>query len=201
MARKMMVVMGVFDDARSAGHAIAALKSLGVTEDELSILAHPEAIPNAKYTPHAHFMEPKNGTGMTTAGLAATLVGIGLCAVPLLGLLTAGPLVVAGGVAAVTGRNRPVDDIRDLGVPREDAEIAIEAARRGGITLLARVDRTYARRVAETMARAGAIDYQQRANEWEADGWVFEPNAPAYSKDELRRARLPRMSEPPVLFY
>jgi hypothetical protein len=201
MARKMMVVMGVFDDARSAGHAIAQLKAFGVTDEELSILAHPEAIPTHKRHPQTHLMEPKNGTGMTTAGLAATLVGIGLCAVPLLGLLTAGPLVIAGGVAAVTGKNRPVDDIRDLGVPREDAEIAIEAARRGGITLLARVERQYARPVAKIMARGGAIDYRRRADEWEAEGWVFEPNAPAYSQEQVRRNRRPRVSDPPVLFY
>lgn len=199
MGRKMMVVMGVFEDARAAGHALAGLKTLGVTEDEISILAHPNAIPEHKK--HTTSFEPRNGTALTTASLAATLVGIGLCAVPLLGLLTAGPLVLAGGVASVSGRNRPVDDLRDLGVPREDAEIAIESARRGGISILARVDRTYARRVAEILARAGAIDYRQRARVWESDGWTFAPNAPAYTPDQLRRERMPRTSEPPVLLY
>lgn len=201
MARKMMVVMGVFDDARSAGRAIAELKALGVTDSEISILAHPEAIPNHKRHAATHLLQPKSGVGMTTAGLAATLVGIGLCAVPLLGLLTAGPLVVAGGVASVSGKNRPVDDIRDLGVSREDAEIAIEFARRGGISIVARVDRTYARRVAEALAAAGAVDYRKRADEWEANGWVFEPNAPAYSTERLRKERFPRTSAPPVLLY
>jgi hypothetical protein len=198
MGRHVVAVMGIFNESRDAEHAIAGLKSLGVTTDEIMILAHPDAIPSHK---KRNIVEPKNGTSMTTAGLVATLVGIGLCAIPLAGLLTAPPLLVAGGVASVTGRNRPIDDLRDMGIPMEDSQIAIESVRRGGIAVIARVDRTYARRCADVLARAGAIDFHARAAEWEAEGWIFEPNAPPYTSDQIRRERSPVTSQPPVMLY
>lgn len=198
MRTRGMAVMGVFDRVRDAEHAIAGLKSLGVTPEDIMILAHPETMPPSK---RHHVLEPQNGIGMTTAGLAATLVGIGLCAVPLAGLFTAPPLLIAGGIASVTGRSRPIDELRDLGVPLEDAELAIENVRRGGIALVARVDSGYTRRVAEVMARAGAVDFHERAAQWEDAGWIFEPNAPAYTAEQLRAERQPVTTEPPVLLY
>ena len=204
MARHNMVVLGVFDDVRDAEYAIAALKSLGL-RDEISILAHPEAIPKSQQV-HT-LMEPSSGVAVTTAGMVATLVGIGLCAIPLAGLLTAGPLVLAGGVASVTGANRPIDDLREYGVPREDAQIAIESVRRGGIAVVARVDRTMVRRVSDAMSRANAVDFRHRADEWDREGWVFEPNAPAYTAEQIASAQMHRAvasqrvaDEPPVIY-
>lgn len=190
-----MIALGVFDEVRDAEHAIAALKALGVPSDEISILAHPEAIPESH---RARALEPSSGVGVTTAGLVTTLVGIGLCAIPLAGLLTAGPLVLAGGVASVTGKGRPMDDLREYGVPLEDAEYAFESVRRGGIVVLARVDRSLVRRVSEAMARANAVDFRRRAMEWEDGGWEFEPNAPPYTADEIarERARVAMMQQP-----
>jgi hypothetical protein len=193
-----MVVLGVFDEARDAEYAIAGLKSLGL-RDEISILAHPEAIPRSQRV-HT-MMEPSSGVAMTTAGMVATLVGIGLCAIPLAGLLTAGPLVLAGGVASVSGKDRPLDDMREFGVPYEDAQIAIESVRRGGIAVLARVDQALVRRVSEVLSRANAVDFRRRALDWEREGWEFIPNAPAYTAEQIAesRARV-AMSQPPVIY-
>jgi hypothetical protein len=204
MARYNMVVMGVFDEVRDAEYAIAALKSLGLKNEDISILAHPEAIPGSHHV--QTIMEPSSGASVTTAGMVATLVGIGLCAIPLAGLLTAGPLVLAGGLASVTGANRPVDDLQEFGVPHEDAQVAIESVRRGGIAVIALVDRTMVRRASEAMARANAVDFRLRAEHWERDGWVFEPNAPAYTAVQIARERTRRAmgkrvyDEPPVIY-
>lgn len=185
MARKRMMVMAVFDHLRDAEHAIAGLKSMGIGADEISVLAHPDSLPSSR----VNIAVAKNGVGMTTAGLTVTLIGIALCAVPLAGLLTAAPLILAGGLASVATGHRPVDDLRELGVPKEDAELAIENARRGSISVFALVERSQARRIAEIMARAGAIDFHDRAAKWEERGWEYEPNAPAYTHAELFRER------------
>jgi len=198
MARNTMVVMGVFDNVRDAEYAIAALKSLGLKNDEINILAHPVSIPRSHEV--KHMMEPSSGAAVTTAGMVATLVGIGLCAIPLAGLLTAGPLVVAGGVASVSGKNRPYDDLRDYGVPNEDAQLAIECVRRGCIAAIAKVDRTMVRRASEAMGRANAIDFRRRGEEWEREGWVFEPNAPAWTEEQIANARSRVYDEEPVIY-
>lgn len=188
MRRKTAAVMGVFDHGREAEHAIAGLKSLGVAPEDILILAHPDTLPRSS---HHHVLQPVNGIGMTTAGLAVTLVGIALCAVPLAGLFTAPPLLIAGGIASVTARSRPIDDLRDLGMPLEDAEAAVESVRRGGIAVVARVERSYVRRVAEVLTRAGAVDFRERAAQWEDAGWHFEPNAPPYASEQLEAQPAP----------
>jgi hypothetical protein len=198
-----MVVLGVFDEVRDAEYAIAALKALTVPADEISILAHPEAIPGTNRA--RPVTQPSTGVAMTTAGMVATLVGIGLCAIPLAGLLTAGPLMLAGGIASVAESSRPIDDMREYGVPFEDAKLAMENVRRGGIAVLARVDRSMVRRVSEAMDRSNAVDFRQRALEWENEGWEFQPNAPPYRAEEIARERARRAEvqqpspEPPLV--
>jgi hypothetical protein len=123
--------------------------------------------------------------------LTITLVGIVLCAIPLAGLLTAGPLALLGGAASLSRAGNPTDDLVELGVDREDAKIAHECVRRGGIVVVARVDRTLTRRAAEALARAGTIDFRSRADAWEAEGWEYEPNAPMWSTDQVWRSRAP----------
>jgi len=187
MARKMMALMGVFDTSSAVENAIAALKSLGVDPHEISVVAHHAAVPAAE----GSFARDADGTVATTAGLTVTLVGIVLCAIPLAGLLTAGPLALLGGAASLSRAGNPTDDLVELGVDREDAKIAHECVRRGGIVVVARVDRTLTRRAAEAMARAGAIDFRSRADAWEAEGWEYEPNAPMWSTDQVWRSRAP----------
>lgn len=202
MARKMMVLMGVFDDLRSAEHGIAAVKSLGVPTEEISVIAHQAAVPREhRAQQEESAFEPSSGSVATTAGLTVTLVGIVLCAIPLAGLLTAGPLAVLGGAASLARTGSPVDDMVELGVAREDAKIAHECLRRGGIIVVARCDRDIARRVAEALARAGAIDFRARADQWEAEGWVYEPNAPMWTVEQIERQRLEsRTPTPPPRF-
>ncbi|MBI2393857.1 MAG: hypothetical protein HYV09_30070 [Deltaproteobacteria bacterium] len=190
MARKMMVLMGVFDDLRSAEHGIAAVKSLGVPTDEISVIVHHAAVPPDLREQHEGAFDLSSGSVATTAGLTVTLVGIVLCAIPLAGLLTAGPLAVLGGAASLSRTGSPVDDLVELGVAREDAKIAHECLRRGGIIVVARCDRDIARRVAEAIGRAGAIDFRARADQWELEGWVYEPNAPMWTAEQIERQRI-----------
>lgn len=201
MARKMMTLMGIFDELSDAENGIAALKSMAVPEGSISVLAHQGAVAGEVERERGgpDLVRDANGTVATTAGLTLTLVGIVLCAIPLAGLLTAGPLAVLGGAASLSRTGNPVDDLVELGVDREDAKLAHECLRRGSIVVVATCDRTLARRAADAMARAGAIDFRKRADEWEREGWEYEPNAPMWSREKVADARALHLSDGDLL--
>lgn len=207
MATQRMVVMGVFDDALQAERAVARMTALGVPRDEISFMAHPAAIRGEQRQDFERSIT-KSGAVAGGATLAATLVGIALFAVPLGAVLVAGPLALFGGAAAAWGAPYfSPDSLSELGVRRADAKLAIEAVRRGGVVVAARIDDRLVRPVADAMDRAGAIDLRGRAAEWEREGWDYEPNAPIWTVAEIERERalrhpvqaIPgRVSEPPV---
>lgn len=190
MARAYTVVMGVFDEIGDAERALRDLSAMGVPQEEIAILAHPLAL----HEEHRRAAEP-HGSSVVAGGatMAATLIGIVLFAIPLAGLLVAGPLAVFGGAAAVkpTHAGSP-DALTDLGVDRHDAKLAVESVRRGGIAVVVRPDDALTRRTIEVLARAGAIDLVRREAEWEARGWTFEPNGVPWTRAQIHaeRARL-----------
>jgi hypothetical protein len=196
-----MVVMGVFDDRVHVERALTRLDAMKVDRSTLSVIAHPHTVgvegeDDRTWKPEnlvVKAMQPKSGAVAGTMALSATLVGIALFAVPLGALLVAGPVALVGG--AVSAFGTPLvspDTLGDLGVPRRDAKLAIEAVRRGAVVLVAQVDRRQARFVAEALDRAGAIDLYARASEWENEGWSYEPNAPVWSDAEIEREHMLR---------
>jgi hypothetical protein len=106
-----------------------------------------------------------------TAGLAASLIGL---AIPGIGpLLVAGPIIAAltgAGVGAVAGGL--IGALTDVGVAPAEAEYYAEAVRRGGAIVTVRTDPTRAGRAAEIMREHGAIDIEQRVEEWRDQGWT-----------------------------
>ncbi|MGZ3417986.1 MAG: hypothetical protein ACXVEE_08990 [Polyangiales bacterium] len=192
MATKKMVVMGVFEDQTHAERALTRLDAVGIDRKALSLMAHPGTVqstseevwkPENKLT---HALEPKSGAMTGALAWSATLLGIALWAVPLGALIVSAPVALIGGAVAAFGA--PLlspDTLGDLGVPRRDAKLAIEAIRRGAIVLVVQAEYRQIREAAEAMDRAGAIDLYQRAAEWEAEGWSHEPNAPLWTKAQI----------------
>jgi hypothetical protein len=185
MAKKQIVILAVFDDVVNAEQAIRSISALGVDRDALAILAHSAAIPCGDPAPGP--FAPRSGVVAASSAMAATLLGIAFFAVPLGGLLAAGPLAFFGGAAAmVPVRPDSPDALVDLGVPHSDAKIAVESVRRGGIALVVTLDEgAHVRSIAEAIARAGAVDLAARADAWEREGWTFEPNAPIWSRAQI----------------
>ncbi|HLX26995.1 MAG TPA: hypothetical protein VKV24_00710 [Casimicrobiaceae bacterium] len=123
------------------------------------------------------------------AGLAASLAGL---AVPGIGpIIAAGPIVsllTGAGVGAVAGGL--IGGLTDMGVPRADAEYYAEAVRRGGALITVRADDARAERAAEIMRSHGAIDIEQRAEQWRERGWTgFDENAAPYTAADVDRER------------
>jgi len=123
------------------------------------------------------------------AGLAASLMGL---AIPGLGpIIAAGPIVATlsgAGVGAVAGGL--IGGLTDMGVSKSDAEYYAESVRRGGALVTVRADDTRADRAAEIMRDHGAVDIEQRAEQWRERGWTgWNDKADPYTTADLDRDR------------
>ena len=128
--------------------------------------------------------------GGAVGGGAGILTALGVLAIPGLG-----PLVAAGVLAttltttaagAVAGGL--IGSLTDYGISETDAQLYAEGIRRGGtlVTVRAADDR---------VAKAEAIlkqpvDVRARRDYYTQSGWkAYDPKAPAYSADEIKRER------------
>ena len=75
------------------------------------------------------------------------------------------------------------------GVSENDANAYAEGVRRGGTLVTARVPRTDRARYEAILDRS-AVNIRDRSAMWQRSGWNrFDPAAPAYTADEIRRER------------
>jgi hypothetical protein len=123
------------------------------------------------------------------AGLAASLMGL---AIPGIGpIIAAGPIVATlsgAGVGAVAGGL--IGGLTDMGVSKTDAEYYAESVRRGGALVTVRADDTRADRAADIMRDHGAVDIEQRAEQWRQRGWTgWNDKADPYTPADLDRDR------------
>jgi len=93
----------------------------------------------------------------------------------------AGVGTVAGGL---------IGGLTDMGVSKGDAEYYAESVRRGGALVTVRADDTRADRAAEIMRNHGAVDIEQRAEQWRQQGWTgWNEKADPYTAADLDRDR------------
>ena len=123
------------------------------------------------------------------AGLAASLMGL---AIPGIGpIIAAGPIVATlsgAGVGAVAGGL--IGGLTDMGVSKTDAEYYAESVRRGGALVTVRADDSRAERAADIMRDHGAVDIDQRAEQWRERGWKgWNDKADPYTTADLDRDR------------
>jgi uncharacterized protein (TIGR02271 family) len=115
------------------------------------------------------------GTGAAVGGILGLVAGVASLAIPGIGpIIAAGPIAsaLAGvGIGAVAGGL--IGALTRVGVSEEDAHYYTEGVKRGGtlITLHARDDRT-ADCAVQVMKRHGAVDIDQRAEQWRQEGWT-----------------------------
>jgi hypothetical protein len=121
------------------------------------------------------------------AGLAVALMGL---TIPGIGpLVAAGPLAAAlagAGLGAVAGGL--LGGLTSVGVPEHEAHVYAEAVRRGGALVLVRADDDAdALRAAALLREHGAVDIDNRAEQWRAQGWQrHEPMADAQTGAQAR---------------
>jgi hypothetical protein len=200
----------LYNDYPSAQAATKELEAAGVDDGDISIVAnnaegwHKDS-DNDDVT-HVDFRHDKDrdgvddrtegartgaGIGGIAAGAAGLAAGLGLLAIPGIGPIVAAGWaastltgVVAGGVAGGV-----IGALVESGVSKDDAGVYAEAIRRGGALVIARVSDDDAARYRTVLSRSG-VDAASRASAYRTSGWTtFDPNAPAYTPDQIRKER------------
>jgi hypothetical protein len=119
------------------------------------------------------------------------LAGLGLLAIPGLGpVVAAGWLAsMAAGAAAGAATGGIIGALTQSGISDEDAHTYAEGVRRGGTLVTARVPDADRARLDAILSQS-SVDIASRRAAWQKAGWNrFDPAAPAYGADEVRRER------------
>jgi hypothetical protein len=200
----MITILRLYDDYPTAARAYNDLEKAGISKSDLSIVA------NNGEGWYEHGLEPgridRDGDGVddrregadtgaaiggTVGGVAGLLAGLGLLAIPGIGPIVAAGWLVSTAALGVAGgvTGGIIGAMTQSGVDEDDAHAYAEGMRRGGTLITARVPDTDRARV-ESILDRGAVNIRQRRSTWEKSGWTrFDPNAPVYTADEIRRER------------
>jgi len=190
----------LFDNYSDASNAVRDLEALGVSHDNLSIVAN-----NSDGTHGSHDHEGVNddgdvtrgvSTGAVLGGAGGLLAGLGLLAIPGLG-----PIVAAGwlaataagaGLGAIGGAATGgiVGALKNAGHSDEEAHVYSEGVRRGGTLVSAKVPDDLADEAQAVLERHRSVDATTRGAAYRQSGWNrFDENAPAYTSAEIERER------------
>ena len=204
----MITLTRLFDDYDNAARAAQDLEDSGVLASDISIIAsnadgwhdrdRNASVKNEKIDRDLDGVDDRReaagagaAIGGTIGGVAGLLAGLGMLAIPGIGpVVAAGWLVStatlgigAGVIGGIIGA------LTQSGMSDEEANRYAEGIRRGGTLVVARVPNDQAAR-AETVLDRTAVNMRDRAAMWEKTGWTrFDPNAPAYTAEEIRRER------------
>ena len=175
----MKTVVGLFDDFAQARSAAVELERMGVSHNDISVLANNESgAHGANNAPvnqgMGHAVTKDAGVGAEIGGVLGLLAGLSLFAIPGLGFL-AGAGWLAGmftgaGIGAVAGGL--VGVLASVGVPATDAAYYNEGVRRGGTLVAVRADDASANNVAQALNSHGAVNIEERASTYRSEGFT-----------------------------
>ena len=206
----MITISRLYDDYATAGRAVDELERAGIPRDDISIVASnaegwvpqlrnrsTSGVDPAHDRDHdgrddrAEGAAAGAGIGGTIGGVVGLLAGLGLLAIPGIGpVVAAGWLASTAALAAVGGTaGGLIGALTQSGVSEKDANAYAEGVRRGGTLVTAHVPDTDRARYEAILDRS-AVNIHDRSAMWQHSGWNrFDPSAPAYTADEIRRER------------
>jgi hypothetical protein len=131
------------------------------------------------------------GLGAILGGAAGAAVGLGMIAIP-----GVGPVVAAGWLAALASgavgggvAGGLIGALVESGTSKENAELYVEAVRRGGAIVTAKMPDSEVGRYSEIMDRH-ALNVTSREAAYRDSGWNgYDPDAPVYDVEQIRRER------------
>jgi hypothetical protein len=199
----------LFDNYADATIAVRELEQLGIPHDDLSIVAsnadghHDDRSANDHEGVNDHGDVSRGvSTGAVLGGAGGLLAGLGLLAIPGLG-----PIVAAGWLAATAAgagigaaggaaTGTIVGALKEAGHDENDAHVYAEGVRRGGSLVSAKVPDELVSDAEAVLDRNGSVTAATRGASYRESGWSsFDPDAPAYSADQVREERT-RYAEP-----
>jgi len=179
----MEVVTGVFESRDDAEKAVSQLRSLGIPQDKIGLIA-PGSQPDAveRGVPVTDTEEPGMGKAMgaavggamgaaggATLGLAAASLAIpGVGPVIAFGMIGAALLGTVG-AAAGAAIGDSVEEQLGEGIPHEDVFLYEDALRHGRSILVAYVDDDREDRAREVIKATGAADIETLREQWWAE--------------------------------
>jgi len=196
----------VYDDYLAAENTVRELENAGLGSSHIGIVAS-----NAEgwHKPGGGDVDPKHdkdrdgkddraegaatggGMGAILGGAAGVAAGLGMIAIP-----GVGPVVAAGWLAALASGavgggvvGGLIGALVESGTSKENAELYVEALRRGGAIVTAKVSDDDVVRYTEIMDR-NALDMTAREHAYRNAGWSgYDPDAPVYEVEQIRRER------------
>lgn len=200
----------LFDDYADASSAVRDLEAMGISHDNLSIVANNG---DGAHGDHGGQGVNDNGdvtrgitTGTALGGTGGLLAGLGLLAIPGLGPIVAagwlaataaGAAIGAAGGAATGGI---VGALKNAGHSQDDAEVYSEGVRRGGTLVSAKVPDDLVGEAEALLDRHRSVDAAMRGQAYRDNGWSrFDENAPAFTHSEIKQERLVNGSRSDVI--
>jgi hypothetical protein len=196
----------VYNDYASAELAVRELKSAGLGDSQIGIVA---SNADGWHKPGGSDIDPKHdkdrdgkddraegaatggGMGAIAGGAAGVAAGLGMIAIPGIG-----PVVAAGWLAALAAgaigggvAGGLIGALVESGISKENAELYAEAVRRGGAIVTAKVPDDEQTKYAAIMDKS-AFDIAARETAYRSSGWKgYDPSAPAFNSDQVRKER------------
>jgi len=200
-----VTISRLYNTHAEARAAVQALEISGIKHNDISILASnadnwyandtkPTLVPDRDLDgkdDRAEGARTGAGIGAAVGGTAGLLAGLGLMAIPGVGPVVAAGWLVATltGAAAVGTAGGIVGALSQAGVSPDDADVYAESIRRGGALVSVKVEEAERARVQALMDKS-SVNASSRADMYRKDGWKrFDPAAPTYNADQVRRER------------
>lgn len=202
----MITISRLYNDYETAARVVGELERAGIPHSDISIVANnaegwydrDRSSTTRRVDRDADGVDDRAegdatgaGIGATVGGVAGLLAGLGLMAIPGLGPVVAAGWLASTAAMAVAGgaTGGLIGALTQSGLGEDEAHAYAEGVRRGGTLVTARVPDADRARFEAIMDRS-AINIRDRASMWERSGWNrFDPNAPPYTADEIRRER------------
>jgi uncharacterized membrane protein len=183
-------VTHLYDDYGKAQEAVRALESLGFTNDEVSLASRVRD--NGEVVDDASGAATGASVGAVAGAGTGLLTAMGVMAIPGLGPLVAAGVLATTLAGAATGAAAGgiLGALTDYGVSEEDAHVYSEGIRRGGTLVTVRAADDRAQMAREVLNRYDPVEIPARRNAYREGGWTrYDPNAPGFTRDEIRAER------------
>ena len=180
----------LYDDYGKAQEAVRALEASGFTDSEVSLAS--------RFRDNGELVDDASGaaTGASVGAVAGAGTGL-LTALGVIAIPGVGPLVAAGvlattlaGAATGAAAGGILGALTDYGVSEEDAHVYSEGIRRGGTLVTVQAADNRAQMARDILNRYDPVDIPARREAYKEGGWSrYDPNAPGYTRDEVRAER------------
>jgi uncharacterized protein (TIGR02271 family) len=195
--KDLKTIVGLFDDMAEAKKAAHDLEAAGVAHNDISFVANNEGAKHvantAVPTVSGHAIGHDAVVGAEIGGVAGLLLGLTAFAIPGLGWIAGAGwlmgMIYGAGTGAVVGGL--VGALTHIGVPAEDAAHYNEGVRRGGTLLAVKAEDNMAAKVAQILGADGAVNIDERAEQYKQQGFLPTPNTPAVPRPAVTTPVVP----------